>query len=283
MHHIQKRAAGILIFFFCTTIAASCTHMHTFLLLLPRSFLLLLPVSHSFWALLQISSQNHRMIWVGRDLSDHLVPTPCHRQGHLPLDQVVHSPIQPGLECFQGGGIQSLYAQKIHRLWGYVCKDLTLGLGKQQLLSIYEGSCESVHIRLGRCCCCSFQARMHYFETCCGSIVVCIRCFRNIYFTACFWSSKWLKSSDLTRVVPFCVLHVGKPMFEWVEKKKKNWKVWKCLLVLVCILILQKEGVYHVSFLVGFIESFWAFCSSWLYGRSVLLRIRSWICITPNT
>jgi len=25
-------------------------------------------------------------------------------QGHLPLDQVAHSPIQPGLECFQGGG-----------------------------------------------------------------------------------------------------------------------------------------------------------------------------------
>ena len=24
-------------------------------------------------------------------------------QGHLPLDQAAHSPIQPGLECFQGG------------------------------------------------------------------------------------------------------------------------------------------------------------------------------------
>ena len=24
----------------------------------------------------------------------------CYRQGHLPLDQVARSPIQPGLECF---------------------------------------------------------------------------------------------------------------------------------------------------------------------------------------
>ena len=31
------------------------------------------------------------MVWVGRDLKDHLVPTPCHEQGHLPLDQVAQS------------------------------------------------------------------------------------------------------------------------------------------------------------------------------------------------
>jgi len=27
---------------------------------------------------------------------------PCHGQGHLPLDQVAQSPIQPGLEGFGG-------------------------------------------------------------------------------------------------------------------------------------------------------------------------------------
>ena len=31
------------------------------------------------------------------------VPTRCYRRGHLYLEQVAHSPIQPGLECFQGG------------------------------------------------------------------------------------------------------------------------------------------------------------------------------------
>jgi len=34
---------------------------------------------------------------------DHLVQGPCHGQGHLPLDQVAQSPIQPGLEHSQGG------------------------------------------------------------------------------------------------------------------------------------------------------------------------------------
>lgn len=32
------------------------------------------------------------MVWLGKDLKDHLVPTPCHEQGQLPLDQVAPSP-----------------------------------------------------------------------------------------------------------------------------------------------------------------------------------------------
>ena len=44
-------------------------------------------------------------------------PTPCYRQGHLPLDQVAHSPIQPGLECFQGGGIHNLTGQPVHLMY----------------------------------------------------------------------------------------------------------------------------------------------------------------------
>jgi len=33
-----------------------------------------------------------RIEWVGRDLKDHLVPTPCHGQTHLPLDQADQKP-----------------------------------------------------------------------------------------------------------------------------------------------------------------------------------------------
>jgi len=40
------------------------------------------------------------MVWVGKDLKDHLVPTSHHEQEHLPLDQVAQSSIQPGLERF---------------------------------------------------------------------------------------------------------------------------------------------------------------------------------------
>jgi len=43
------------------------------------------------------------MVWVGRDLIDHLVPAPCHGQGPLPPAQAAPSSIQPGLERCQGG------------------------------------------------------------------------------------------------------------------------------------------------------------------------------------
>ena len=58
-----------------------------------------------------MESQNCGMVWVGRDLKDHLVPTPCHGQGHLPPDQVAQSPSKPGLEHFQGGDIHSFSGQ----------------------------------------------------------------------------------------------------------------------------------------------------------------------------
>ncbi|XP_061317325.1 keratinocyte-associated protein 3 isoform X2 [Pezoporus flaviventris] len=56
---------------------------------------------------------NHRMVWVGRDLKAHPVPTPCHRQGHLPIDQVAPSPVQPGLEHCQGWGSHSFSGQPV--------------------------------------------------------------------------------------------------------------------------------------------------------------------------
>jgi len=53
------------------------------------------------------------MLWVGRDISDLLVPALCYGQGHLPLNQVAQSPIQAGLECFQGWGIYNLSGQPV--------------------------------------------------------------------------------------------------------------------------------------------------------------------------
>jgi len=38
---------------------------------------------------------------------------PCHGQGHLPLDQVAQSPIQPGLEHSQEGGIHIFSGQPV--------------------------------------------------------------------------------------------------------------------------------------------------------------------------
>ena len=38
---------------------------------------------------------------------------PCYRQRHLPLDQVAHSPIHPGLEYSQGAGIHNFGGQPV--------------------------------------------------------------------------------------------------------------------------------------------------------------------------
>uniref|UniRef100_A0A8B9GSG9 Sodium/hydrogen exchanger n=1 Tax=Amazona collaria TaxID=241587 RepID=A0A8B9GSG9_9PSIT len=70
----------------------------------------------SGWGKLLISSQpcisqNHSLVWVGRELKAHPVPTPCHEQGHLPLHHVAPSPVQPGLEQCQGWGSQSPLCQ----------------------------------------------------------------------------------------------------------------------------------------------------------------------------
>jgi len=53
------------------------------------------------------------MLRAGRDLKDHLVPGPCHEQGHLPLGLVAQSSIQPGLEHCQGGGSHSFSGQPV--------------------------------------------------------------------------------------------------------------------------------------------------------------------------
>ncbi|KAJ7407078.1 hypothetical protein BTVI_63908 [Pitangus sulphuratus] len=43
-----------------------------------------------------------RMVWVERDLKDHLVPTPCHGQGHLPLG-VAQAPSNLALNASRDG------------------------------------------------------------------------------------------------------------------------------------------------------------------------------------
>lgn len=52
------------------------------------------------------------MKWPGckETFKSHLVQPLCHEQGHLQQDQVAQSPVQAGLECFQGlGSTTSLY------------------------------------------------------------------------------------------------------------------------------------------------------------------------------
>jgi len=57
--------------------------------------------------------QNHRIIWVERDLSRSSSPNPCNEQGHLQLDKVAQSPVQPDLETFQVWGNYHLSGQPV--------------------------------------------------------------------------------------------------------------------------------------------------------------------------
>jgi len=43
----------------------------------------------------------------------HLAQHPCSEQGHLQLGQVAQSPVQPGLECFQGWDLHCLSGQPV--------------------------------------------------------------------------------------------------------------------------------------------------------------------------
>jgi len=56
------------------------------------------------------------MGWVGRDLADHLVPAPCHGQGHLPPDQGAQSPIPFVLLLFVGPYREAMEEIKISNL-----------------------------------------------------------------------------------------------------------------------------------------------------------------------
>jgi len=59
---------------------------------------------------------NHSTIeWAGLEVTfkGHLAQHPCSEQGHLQLDQVAQSPIQPDLECFQAQGIDHLSGQPV--------------------------------------------------------------------------------------------------------------------------------------------------------------------------
>ena len=76
---------------------------------------LTIPESHNV-LLMKSYKDNYRIIeWFGLEgtIKGHLVQSPCSEQGYLLLDQVAQSPVQPGLECFQGWGFYHLSGQPL--------------------------------------------------------------------------------------------------------------------------------------------------------------------------
>lgn len=67
--------------------------------------------------------QNHRMVWVGKDLKDHSAPTTSCGQGFFPLDQLSQIPVQSGLKHSEGWSIHSFSLQPIPASHQPHCKD----------------------------------------------------------------------------------------------------------------------------------------------------------------
>lgn len=56
--------------------------------------------------------ENPGIARIGRDLKAHLIPTPCHGQGHLPLDQVLQAPSNLVFDTFREEYDKHLFSKK---------------------------------------------------------------------------------------------------------------------------------------------------------------------------
>jgi len=55
-------------------------------------------------------------------IKGHVVQYPCSEQGQLQTNEISWSPVQPGLECFQGWGIYLLSGQPVSGFHHPHCK-----------------------------------------------------------------------------------------------------------------------------------------------------------------
>ena len=63
----------------------------------------ILPCDFNACALSLSSTQNHQMVWVGRDLAAHLAPAPCHGQGPLHQPRLPPAPSSLALGTARDG------------------------------------------------------------------------------------------------------------------------------------------------------------------------------------
>ena len=68
-----------------------------------RRITVLVVTAGQFHAAFGFGSRITEQLGLGRDLTDHPIPHPCHGQGPIPPAQGAPSPVQAGLEPCQGG------------------------------------------------------------------------------------------------------------------------------------------------------------------------------------
>ena len=81
---------------------------------------------NSSWAITESSNRIIEYFGSEGTFRAHLAQLPYNEQGHLQLDQVAQSPIQPDLECCQGWGIYHLSGQSVPVFHHPRCKNFFL-------------------------------------------------------------------------------------------------------------------------------------------------------------
>lgn len=93
-----------------------------------------IPGAASWGELCPWQIQKHRLVWVGRDFGDHLIPTPCHRQGLFLLAQESCPIPVHGSPSSLGPSMRALPQQEPGAVLGWLrgCGVAAALLGEQQ-------------------------------------------------------------------------------------------------------------------------------------------------------
>jgi len=149
----------------------------------------------------------------------YLAQPPCSEQGHLLLDQAGQSPVQPGLECFQGWGINHLSGQSVPVFHHPHHKKIS------SLALVDIGAhCGAVHrwfslLQLTPRCACAHRPTVAVL----GAPALLL------YASECLFASMKAATSKLFHNLPLQEIKLISMLFEWVfhrrEKTKRRKKV----------------------------------------------------------
>lgn len=95
-----------------------------------------------------LEPQNHRMVLVGRDLEDHLVPIPFCGQGCQLLDQALDQVTQGSISHLQGIKITNIVSTYLPRTCVLQLKDIHSVVDSATIVVKLNISCQSLYSNL---------------------------------------------------------------------------------------------------------------------------------------
>lgn len=107
-------------FLFPSAITSCCSWIFTSEISRTIYFILWRSFSSNVWVFLLCEKCFHLLyhriiecIWLEGSFKSHLVLPLCNERGHIPLNQVAQTLVQPNLKCFQGWGMDLLSGQPV--------------------------------------------------------------------------------------------------------------------------------------------------------------------------